>query len=85
MRDIRIIKGSAFRDLAASGSFDLPTEPLTNVSGTGYATALLACQGNNFKDYGDGNLSLAVEAGVGGWLAVGGVWVFSSLQLVLAQ
>jgi len=64
MRDIRIIKGSAFRDLAASGSFDLPTEPLTNVSGTGYATALLACQGNNFKDYGDGNLSLAVEAGV---------------------
>ncbi len=64
MRDIRIIKGSAFRDLAASGSFDLPTEPLTNVSGTGYATALLACQGNNFKDYGDGNLSLAVQAGV---------------------
>ena len=64
MRDIRIIKGSAFRDLAASGSFDLPTGPLTNVSGTGYATALLACQGNNFKDYGDGNLSLAVQAGV---------------------
>jgi len=64
MRDIRIIKGSAFRDLTASGSFDLPTGPLTNVSGTGYATALLACQGNNFKDYGDGNLSLAVQAGV---------------------
>tara|TARA_R110002153_G_scaffold27514_5_gene85491 strand:- start:1001 stop:3496 length:2496 start_codon:yes stop_codon:yes gene_type:complete len=64
MRDIRIIKGSAFRDLAASGSFDLPTEPLTNVSGTGYTTSLLTCQGNKLTDSGDGNLGLAVQAGV---------------------
>ena len=64
MRDIRIIKGSAFRDLTASGSFDIPTEPLTNVSGLGHTTSLLTCQGNKLTDSGDGNLSLAVQAGV---------------------
>ena len=64
MSDVRVIKGSAFRDVSGSGSFDVPTEKLTNVSGTGYTTSLLACQGNTFKDYGDGDLSLAVQTGV---------------------
>jgi|TARA_R110000744_G_scaffold96058_7_gene185539 hypothetical protein len=64
MRDIRIIKGSAFRDVSGSGSFDVPTEKLTNVSGTGYTTSLLTCQGNKLTDSGAGNLGLAVQAGV---------------------
>ena len=64
MSDVRVIKGSAFRDVSGSGSFDVPTKKLTNVSGTGYTTSLLACQGANFKDYGAGSLSLVVETGV---------------------
>jgi len=57
VRDVRIIKGTAFY---SSSGFDVPTEPLTAVSGTGYSTTLLSCHLPYIADGGANSLSPTV-------------------------
>jgi len=58
VRDVRIIKGTAFY---SSSGFDVPTEPLTAVSGTGYSTTLLTCHLPYIADGGANSLSPTVN------------------------
>ena len=58
VRDVRIIKGTAFY---SSSGFDVPTEPLTAVSGTGYSTTLLSCHLPYIADGGANSLSPTVN------------------------
>ena len=58
VRDVRIIKGTAFY---SSSGFNVPTEPLTAVSGTGYSTTLLSCHLPYIADGGANSLSPTVN------------------------
>jgi len=58
VRDVRIIKGTAFY---SSSGFDVPTEPLTAVSGTGYSTTLLSCHLPYIADGGANSLTPTVN------------------------
>jgi len=58
VRDVRIIKGTAFY---SSSGFDVPTEPLTAVSGTGYSTTLLSCHLPYIADSGANSLTPTVN------------------------
>ena len=58
VRDVRIIKGTAFY---SSSGFDVPTEPLTAVSGTGYSTTLLSCHLPYITDGGANSLTPTVN------------------------
>jgi hypothetical protein len=58
VRDVRIIKGTAFY---SSSGFNVPTEPLTAVSGTGYSTTLLTCHLPYIADGGANSLSPTVN------------------------
>jgi hypothetical protein len=58
VRDVRIIKGTAFY---SSSGFDVPTEPLTAVSDTGYSTTLLSCHLPYIVDGGTNSLSPTIN------------------------
>jgi hypothetical protein len=58
VRDVRIINGTAFY---SSSGFDVPTEPLTAVSGTGYSTTLLTCHLPYIADDGANSLTPTIN------------------------
>lgn len=58
VRDVRIINGTAFY---SSSGFDVPTDPLTAVSGTGYSTTLLTCHLPYIADDGANSLTPTIN------------------------